>query len=76
VLTEVAVLISLFAAGVKMPGPMRLDRWRPPLRLLASASMALTVVNGVAFPPKSGVHGLTWWKGRSVLFWFLTFSQA
>jgi NhaP-type Na+/H+ or K+/H+ antiporter len=38
VLTEVAVLISLFTAGVKMPAPMRFDRWRTPL-LLASASM-------------------------------------
>jgi 4-hydroxy-4-methyl-2-oxoglutarate aldolase len=28
------------------------------------------VVNGVAFPPKSGVHGLTWWKDRSVCFGF------
>jgi NhaP-type Na+/H+ or K+/H+ antiporter len=35
VLTEVAVLISLFAAGVKMPAPMQLARWRTPL-LLAS----------------------------------------
>ena len=48
VLTEVAVLISLFAAGVKMPVPMRLDRWRTPL-LLASASMALTVAMVAAF---------------------------
>ncbi|WP_313950681.1 cation:proton antiporter, partial [Accumulibacter sp.] len=48
VLTEVAVLISLFAAGVKMPAPMRLDRWRTPL-LLASASMALTVAMVAAF---------------------------
>jgi NhaP-type Na+/H+ or K+/H+ antiporter len=48
VLTEVAVLISLFAAGVKMPAPMRLDRWRAPL-LLASVSMALTVAMVAAF---------------------------
>ena len=48
VLTEVAVLISLFAAGVKMPAPMRLDRWRTPL-LLASASMVLTVAMVAAF---------------------------
>ena len=48
VLTEVAVLISLFAAGVKMPAPVRLDRWRTPL-LLASASMALTVAMVAAF---------------------------
>ncbi|MDP2065084.1 MAG: cation:proton antiporter [Burkholderiaceae bacterium] len=42
VLTEVAVLISLFSAGVKMPVPFRLARWRAPL-LLATVSMALTV---------------------------------
>jgi NhaP-type Na+/H+ or K+/H+ antiporter len=37
-----AVLISLFAAGVKMPVPFRWLRWRTPI-LLASVSMALTV---------------------------------
>jgi len=42
VLTEVAVLISLFSAGVKMPVPFILTRWRTPL-LLATVSMALTV---------------------------------
>ncbi len=42
VLTEVAVLISLFSAGVKMPVPVTLSRWRPPF-LLASVSMILTV---------------------------------
>jgi NhaP-type Na+/H+ or K+/H+ antiporter len=42
VLTEVAVLISLFSAGVKMPVPFRFQRWRAPL-LLASVSMAITV---------------------------------
>jgi NhaP-type Na+/H+ or K+/H+ antiporter len=41
-LTEMAVLISLFAAGVKMPVPFRWLRWRTPI-LLASVSMALTV---------------------------------
>jgi len=41
-LTEVAVLISLFTAGVKMPGPFTFARWRAPM-LLATASMALTV---------------------------------
>jgi Kef-type K+ transport system membrane component KefB len=46
VLTEVAVLISLFAFGVKMPAPMRLDRWRTPL-ILASASMALSALSSV-----------------------------
>ncbi len=41
-LTEMAVLISLFAAGVKMPAPFQWLRWRTPI-LLASVSMALTV---------------------------------
>lgn len=41
-MTEVAVLISLFSAGVKMPAPFSLARWGTPL-LLATASMALTV---------------------------------
>ncbi|KON80331.2 cation:proton antiporter [Azoarcus sp. PA01] len=42
VLTEAAVLISLYAAGVKMPVPVSLARWRAPI-LLAFASMAVTV---------------------------------
>jgi sodium/hydrogen antiporter len=42
VLTEVAVLISLFSAGVKMPVPFTLARWRVPM-LLATVSMAITV---------------------------------
>lgn len=42
VLTEVAVLISLFSAGVKMPVPVSMSRWRPPL-LLAWVSMTITV---------------------------------
>lgn len=41
-LTEIAVLISLFAAGVKMPVPVHLSRWRTPI-LLAFVGMALTV---------------------------------
>jgi sodium/hydrogen antiporter len=43
VLTEVAVLISLFSAGVKMPAPFTFARWRAPI-LLATASMTITVV--------------------------------
>jgi len=42
-LTEVAVLISLFSAGVKMPVPFSFARWRSPI-LLATASMTITVV--------------------------------
>jgi NhaP-type Na+/H+ or K+/H+ antiporter len=42
VLTEIAVLIYLFAAGVKMPMPFRFQRWKAPV-LLATVSMTLTV---------------------------------
>jgi NhaP-type Na+/H+ or K+/H+ antiporter len=41
-LTEVAVLISLFSAGVKMPAPVSFARWRAPV-LLASVSMVVSV---------------------------------
>ncbi len=41
-LTEVVVLISLFSAGVKMPVPFSLARWRTPI-LLATVSMGITV---------------------------------
>lgn len=41
--TEVAVLLSLFTAGVKMPVPVTASRWRKPI-LLAVVSMAVTVV--------------------------------
>jgi NhaP-type Na+/H+ or K+/H+ antiporter len=48
VLTEVAVLISLFSAGIKMPAPFSLPRWRAPI-LLATVSMTLTVAMVAAF---------------------------
>jgi len=48
VLTEVAVLISLFSAGVKMPAPVSLARWRAPI-LLATVSMAASVGMVAAF---------------------------
>ena len=48
VLTEVAVLISLFSAGVKMPVPFSFSRWRAPI-LLATVSMTLTVAMVAAF---------------------------
>lgn len=41
-LTEIAILISLFSAGVKMPVPFRLKKWRLPLKL-ASLSMMITI---------------------------------
>lgn len=47
-LAEAAVLVSLYAAGVKMPVPVALARWRTPL-LLAFASMAITVALVAAF---------------------------
>ena len=47
-LTEIAVLISLFSAGVKMPVPFSLARWLPSLRL-AWLSMALSVGLVTAF---------------------------
>ena len=47
-LTEVAVLISLFSAGVKMPGTFTFARWRAPM-LLATVSMVLTVALVTAF---------------------------
>jgi NhaP-type Na+/H+ or K+/H+ antiporter len=48
VLTEAAVLISLFSAGVKMPVPVSLARWRTPM-LLATLSMAISVGLVAAF---------------------------
>jgi len=48
VATEIAVLISLFSAGVKMPVPVTLRRWSEPLRL-AWVSMTLTVLLVAAF---------------------------
>jgi len=47
-LTEIAVLISLFSAGVKMPVPFSLARWLPSLRL-AWLSMAVSVALVAAF---------------------------
>lgn len=47
-LTEVAVLISLFSAGVKMPVPFNFLRWRAPI-LLATLSMSVTVALVAAF---------------------------
>ena len=48
VLTEAAVLISLFSAGVKMPVPVSLLRWRTPM-LLATLSMSISVGLVAAF---------------------------
>ena len=48
VLTEVAVLISLFSAGIKMPVPVTIKRWTKPV-LLAWVSIVLTVGLVAAF---------------------------
>lgn len=47
-LTEVAVLISLFSAGSKMPVPVTFARWHSPLRL-AWVSMVITIALVAAF---------------------------
>ena len=47
-LTEIAVLISLFSAGVKMPAPINFQRWRGPV-LLATVSMTASVALVAAF---------------------------
>ncbi len=59
-LTEVAVLISLFSAGIKMPVPIRRARWRFPVRL-AWVSMTLTIALMAAFA--YAVLGLPWGAG-------------
>ena len=46
--TEIAVLISLFSAGVKMPVPITFKRWSPSIRL-AWLSMSITVGLVAAF---------------------------
>jgi NhaP-type Na+/H+ or K+/H+ antiporter len=48
VLTEVAVLISLFSAGIKMPVPVTVKQWSKPV-LLAWVSMTITVALVAAF---------------------------
>jgi NhaP-type Na+/H+ or K+/H+ antiporter len=48
VITEIAVLISLFAAGTKMPLPFSWARWRLPV-LLASLGMIVTIGAVAAF---------------------------
>lgn len=61
-LTEGAVLLSLFTAGLKMPPPVSLARWRVPV-LLATASMAVTIGLMAAF----GVWALGLSLGGAVL---------
>jgi NhaP-type Na+/H+ or K+/H+ antiporter len=47
-LTEIAVLVSLFSAGVKMPVPISRRRWMPAIRL-AWVSMSISVALIAAF---------------------------
>ena len=47
-ITEIAVILSLFTAGLKMPVPVRLGEWRFPI-LLGFASMAATAAVIAAF---------------------------
>lgn len=47
-LTEIAVLVSLFSAGVKMPVPITRKRWAPAIRL-AWVSMSINVILVAAF---------------------------
>lgn len=61
-LTEVAVLISLFAAGVKMPVPISLDRWRTPV-LLATVAMVVSVALVAAY----GYYALGLSVGAAIL---------
>ena len=62
VLTEIAVILSLFAAGLKLRTPLSDGRWKLPLRL-ATVSMSVTV-GLVALVAKFGL-GLPW--GAAVL---------
>ena len=61
-IAEVAVIVSLFTAGLKLRIPLSDMRWRPPLRL-AFASMTLTVAAiGVV-----GVYGMGLSWGAAIL---------
>lgn len=60
--TELAVLLSLFTAGVKMPVPVTVARWRLPV-LLAVVGMIVTVVAMTAF----GYYALGLPLGAAVL---------
>jgi len=61
-LTEIAVLISLFTAGMKLELPLRDRRWRIPVQL-ATVSMIVTVAAVTAL----GVYGLGLSLGAAVL---------
>ena len=60
--SEIAVIVSLFTAGLKLRTPIADPRWRPPLRL-AFVSMTLTVL-GITV---AGVYGMGLSWGAAVL---------
>jgi NhaP-type Na+/H+ or K+/H+ antiporter len=60
--TEIAVIVSLFTAGLKLRIPMSDARWRPPLRL-AFLSMTVTV----ACIAIAGVYGIGLSWGAAIL---------
>ncbi|MFO7529083.1 MAG: cation:proton antiporter [Marinobacter sp.] len=62
VLAEVAVLVSLFIAGMKMPVPFEWRAWRAPIRL-AFLSMTISVALTAAF----GYYVLTLPLGAAIL---------
>ncbi len=62
IVTEVAVLLSLFAAGMKMPVPVSFLRWRRPV-LLAFLAMSITVALMALF----GYYALGMSVGAAVL---------
>ncbi len=62
VLTEIVVILSLFAAGLKLRTPLSDGRWKLPLRL-ATVSMTLTVFGIAAL----GVFGLGLPIGAAIL---------
>lgn len=61
-LTEIALLISLFVAGLKLATPLRDPQWRIPVQL-ASISMMVTIAAVAAV----GVYGLGLSPGAAVL---------
>lgn len=62
VLSEIAVILSLFAAGLKLRTPLTDGRWRLPLRL---ATISMTVTVGLVAVLGKTLLGLPW--GAAVL---------
>ncbi|OZC03500.1 cation:proton antiporter [Rubricoccus marinus] len=62
ILSEIAVILSLFAAGLKLRTPLSDGRWRLPLRL---ATISMTVTVGLVAVAGKYLLGLPW--GAAVL---------